>query len=61
MVIFYALTKLLEKGASFAVIDNPDQQGERKILVENVLANITRSRSFPQKATETTNCRNHRK
>ena len=45
---FYA-DEALEKGASFAVIDNPDQQGERKILVENVLATLQGLAHFHRK------------
>ena len=39
----------LEKGASFAVIDNPDQQGVRKILVENVLTALQDLAHFHRK------------
>ena len=39
----------LEKGASLAVIDNPDQQGDRKILVENVLTALQHLAHFHRK------------
>jgi UDP-N-acetylmuramoyl-tripeptide--D-alanyl-D-alanine ligase len=39
----------LEKGASFAVIDDPDQQGDRKILVENVLTALQHLANFHRK------------
>jgi UDP-N-acetylmuramoyl-tripeptide--D-alanyl-D-alanine ligase len=39
----------LEKGASLAVIDNPDQQGDRKILVENVLTALQDLAHFHRK------------